>query len=123
MDQNLLIYVVQKTNRLTYVANFLFKELLGVEHGLTDDLEEWKQYTGPKLIYDHQPNDHQPFLYACSLLFENDLKTQQVEVFEYKGIAVFFKAKDTEKPLLPLRSISGYFLHVESIRRIFTWES
>ncbi len=92
-----LIYSHNTTPRLQYSCNFIFKELLGIDFAITIDSEEFKNYEGVKINYSTQQFGFSSFnIQQHSLLFETEIKDQQVNCFENNGYKVFFKTADAD---------------------------
>ena len=89
----ILIYSGISSRRLQYICQFIFREQLGVTYSLTIDAENFRSHDGPKINYSQNPvcNDE-----LCiknePLLFEDDIKLQQIECFTLNGSPAFFKS-------------------------------
>jgi len=90
MAHQLLVYTSKKSSRLRYIFDLILGDLLGLEISFTDKVDIFKNYQGPRLSYcDHQIAD-EPFFFASRILFEKGIEDQQINVFDWKGIPVFF---------------------------------
>jgi hypothetical protein len=93
----ILIYSHTTSPRLQYSCNFIFKELLGIDFAITIDSEEFKNYEGVKINYSNQKFQFSTFtITPHSLLFETEIKAQQINCFENKGYKAFFKIADAD---------------------------
>ena len=90
----LLVYTGKITNRLRYIFEHIFKNLLGVNMHITSDKEEFLQFEGAKLNYSSRRFEDELFFYASPLLFERGIKQQRLKVEDYKGTKIFFIAKN-----------------------------
>lgn len=74
----LLIYTPNKTQRLIYIFDFIFREILGVEFQITTDKEEFIKVNSPKLNYSNAPFSSEPFIFLSPLLFEKGIREQEL---------------------------------------------
>lgn len=59
---------------------------------LTDSKEEFIDHNGAKINYSDKPIDHEEFqIKPHNLLFETEIKQQEINCFEWNGLKVFFK--------------------------------
>ncbi len=86
----LLIYTYKSTPRLAYIIKLFIGNLIGAEFRLTHNEEEFSRYTGPKLSYSDKQSGNELFIFASRLLFEKGIEDQQINVFEWQGVPVFF---------------------------------
>lgn len=90
MTNQLLIHTSKKSPRLKYILDLILQELLGLSYSVTNNAEDFKKHTGPKMSYgDHAVAD-ELYIFAARLLFEKGIEDQQINVFEWKGMPVFF---------------------------------
>ena len=95
----LLIYSHTVSTRLQYICSFIFKEILGVEFKLTIDSEKFKSHEGPKINYsDIQLSADEFYIHNHKLLFEQDIKKQQVDCFTSGNNKAFFKTVNSDFP-------------------------
>lgn len=73
----MLILVNKRTNRLYYIFELIFKDLLGINFRITTDNETFASYDGPKLHYGSSQFWNEPFQKAANLLFERNIHTIQ----------------------------------------------
>jgi len=86
----LLVYCSKKTPRLKFIFDLILKDIIGLEYEFSHDKHAFRQHEGAKLTYcDTQVSD-EVFIYASRLLFEKGIEDQQINVFDWKGIPVFF---------------------------------
>lgn len=96
----LLIYTPIISNRLKYVLDNIFREHLGIEHGLTDDVETYKQYqSSPKFTYAETKTADGLFLYASSLLFQNDIHEVSLSTSVTNDTPVLFAHNNKDSAL------------------------
>lgn len=94
-----LIYSHISSSRLRYICHFIFKEQLGIDFELTIDSEAFKNHSGPRINYsDSKITDDEFYIENHSLLFENEIKEQEVNCFIANGNKAFFKTTETDFP-------------------------
>lgn len=86
----LLIYTHKITHRNKYTFNLIFKDYLSIDFALTDNVEEFKNSTAPKLSYTINPIADELFFTSRNLLFESGITEQNISIFEYNNEKVFF---------------------------------
>jgi len=83
----LLIYTQHITSRLQYIT----KTLLGDAIELTNNKEYFIQHSGAKINYSSEAIDSKAFqIIPHGLLFEKEIKEQQINCFEWNGLKAFF---------------------------------
>lgn len=93
----MLLFSKHITNRLRYVAGFVGRELWNEPMHVTDDAVAFAQYAGIKVNYTSDKMNGQVFnLRPHSLLFENDIRQQEIVCFELNKRKVFFKSEDSD---------------------------
>ncbi|MBL7889071.1 MAG: polysaccharide deacetylase family protein [Bacteroidia bacterium] len=68
----------------------IFKDYLSIDFSLTDNVEEFKNSTAPKLSYTLNPIADELFFTSRNLLFESGITEQNISIFEYNNEKVFF---------------------------------
>lgn len=86
----LLIYTHKITHRNKYIFNLIFKDSLSIDFNLTENIEELKLCTGPKISYTHTPVCDELFFNSKHLLFEAGIIEQAISIFNYNGMKVFY---------------------------------
>lgn len=95
----ILIYSETTSYRLQYICQFIFKEQLRSTYSLTLDKTSFDHHTGPKINYSGQQFLNPGFtINASSLLFESDIKEQNITCFDTNNYRAFFKLKDSDLP-------------------------
>jgi len=105
----LLIYSPQITPRINYIFDFIFTELLGVSFSVTDNLDVFTKSTVLKIQYATNYNSipNCLFLKANNLLFESDIKNQNINVFDWQQTKTFFKTD--EQSFIPFDIFAASF--------------
>lgn len=88
----MLVYSNKSTRRLEYIIDFIGKELTGEAPKLTTNQGDFLAYTGAKINYsDKRITGEEMWLHPVHLLFEEGIKEQVVDCFEWNDIKAFFK--------------------------------
>ncbi|MCB0375398.1 MAG: hypothetical protein KDD04_05715, partial [Sinomicrobium sp.] len=100
-DDVLWIYVESLNPRVRYTFTLIFEWVFPLAYRLTRDLEEWRNYPGPRLSYCQMKHrDAAPWLPAGTLLFESGIHAMEIEVEQIEGEACFFRVP-AEDAVLP----------------------
>jgi len=86
----LLIYSPAITNRLRYIMNLLFRELLGLEFKFTISPDEYARFEGPKISYSRDPLADGVFIEACGLLSEEMIIPYDLKPGKAGAVPVLF---------------------------------
>lgn len=79
------------TGRLVYVLHWIFTEQLGLTCRITADEEEWRQWQGPKLVYDKQVKPEGSIcLHPSGLLEEEGIRSRSLSMQRWKKTTVLF---------------------------------
>lgn len=99
----ILIYSIKITNRLEYIFELIFGELLGETLRFTTDEEKFRDFNGTKLNYGKQKQENELFCYAENLLFDKKVKPQEFEIGEFRKMncIYFHNHKDAILPFDP----------------------
>jgi hypothetical protein len=88
----MLLYCEHITARLTYILNFISKELFDDPIVITTDKEEFIAYSDTKLNYSSSElTENDFFIQSTSLLFETTLSVQPIDCFEFNYQKAFFQ--------------------------------
>ncbi len=87
----ILIYAHKSSTRLQYICKFIFNEQLGMTHSITVDYESFKKHTGPRINYNSVELMGSFNMKPHSLLFEEDIRPQQVDCSTINGYKAFFE--------------------------------
>ncbi len=94
----MLIHAGRKSNRLRYILDHLFSELLGTEIKVTTDAADYAAFEGPKMHYGEERIDDSFFMRAHSLLFEEGLRHPEPLVFDYEESHAIFRTTSSDWP-------------------------
>ncbi len=86
----LLIYSPKITNRLRYIFEHIFEEMLGINFSITTDKEIFIEFDGAKLNYSSRQFEDELFFYASPLLFERGIKQQRIKVESFEDTKMFY---------------------------------
>ncbi len=95
MQNSILIFTGNTTNRLQYTCELVFKQHLGLNYTFTSDATEFIAYSGAKLIYSDKALCEGLAILPHPLLFETKIAKQQINTTNFKDITVPFANKDT----------------------------
>lgn len=107
VTETLAIFTPRVTSRLKYTFDLLFTQILCIPYKTISSVEEFKQFSGPKISYNDQPIADELFFYATRLLFEKGIEDQQISVFDWQGLKVFFATHP--KYVLPFDPFAASF--------------
>ena len=88
-----LVYTHQITPRLTYIFKHIFENMLGVSVGFTKTIETFVAHSGPKFSYTKKKLGDEYFIPAHTLLYEQGVKLQTLDVESLDGFPIFFKTQ------------------------------
>lgn len=95
----LLIYTHKASQRILYIFNLVFKEMMGVDYQVSIDSEGFKEYDGPRLNYsDRKFTAEEFYIQNHSLLFEHGIKNQAIDCFTVNNNKAFFKTTASDFP-------------------------
>lgn len=81
----LTIYTPHITNRLTYICDFIFENLLGCHFQFVDSQDD------AQIVYaENQPSKNQFWIPATDLLFQTDVKNFKVEIGKWNDLPTLF---------------------------------
>lgn len=69
----LIIYCEKLTNRLLYIIDFIFNNLLGLDYVITDNKQDFINSEHIKLSYSDRPIENEAFIFCSGLLHETEL--------------------------------------------------
>jgi hypothetical protein len=82
------------TPRLRYILDFIGKETIGRPFHCINDMEAFRQHTGPKINYSKEGIAESEFrIKNTKLLFEKETREQTIECFETNHYKAFFKTE------------------------------
>jgi hypothetical protein len=86
----LLIYSPQFSTRCDYVFDLIFREELGLEYMVTSDIAAFQNCANQKINYSDSRIEDEFFIKSSSLLFEEEIKKQEILVEQKQQIKVLF---------------------------------
>ncbi len=88
----MLLFAQQVTPRLQYIFTLLAREFFNEPVQFTTDPEVFGRYTGIGINYSKHPiRENEFFIQSAHLLFETDIREQQLYLFEQNGYKAFFQ--------------------------------
>ena len=85
----ILIYTPKITSRITYITRYIFEDILKVTVEITDNLDEFKVYQGPKINYSFEYTDAIR-IFPHPFLLKQEVSPVEVEVIRDNGIPLLF---------------------------------
>jgi len=90
----LLVYTPHINNRIRYIMDFAGTQISGQPFAVTDDINGFINFSGPKINYSNEPvATSEYWIKPHSLLTEKGIHTQPITVFETNGTKAFFKTE------------------------------
>ncbi|MFK7906752.1 MAG: polysaccharide deacetylase family protein [Chitinophagales bacterium] len=86
----LLIYSPKITNRLRYIFEHIFEDMLGLSFSITTDKEIFIAFEGAKMNYSSRQFEDELFFYTSPLLFERGIKQQRIKVEDFEDTKIFY---------------------------------
>ena len=87
----MILYTERISSRLTYIAEFLSREILEEALVITRDPNHFQQYEGPRINYSPQVlTDREIRIPPEGLLFETGIQTRNIEMKQWENLPVFF---------------------------------
>lgn len=94
----MLIFTPEITSRTEYTFDLIFDIIWGVEYKLTDDLEYFNNYNGPKINYSSKKYNDEFFIKRHGLLEEEGVSFQEINFVNWKDLPVFYQNSDEKIP-------------------------
>ena len=102
----LLIYSESESARLHYIFDHIFDRILGLEIKITNDVEFFCKYEKPKINYSKEAFSDELFFKSSDILFEKDIRKQDVSISIYKDVEICFLC---DKGALPFDPFAASF--------------
>lgn len=95
----ILVYADKITPRLRYACDVIFRDVLAVQHLLTQDIEKAKNHKGPCVNYSGGTNIGGISIVPHGLLAERGMQEQGIQFGKWEDLPVFFIVKnDSDLP-------------------------
>ena len=85
-----LVYTHKITPRIRYIFKHIFENMLMINLDITNDVQIFVEYSGPKLSYSHKPLEDEFFIKSHSLLFEQGITPQKLILDFWDELPIFF---------------------------------
>ena len=86
----ILIYSPKTSQRLYYITNLIFHTLLELDHEITQDINVFHSYDGPKINYSNKIIPGVIHIPANVILFENEVRLHRIEIVDYRDVPCIF---------------------------------
>jgi hypothetical protein len=104
----LMVYLPRISARAEYIIPLILRDLMGAEVILTESVQDYTSYTGPRIEYCTEQTGEGIFMQACELLFQTSVTTQSPELFTYRNYPAFFSVQD-ERSAFPFDLFAAAF--------------
>lgn len=104
----ILIYSDKITNRIKFIFNLIFREILNVDFELTKSEDDFKAFDGIKFSYAKHPIGDELYFHAENLLFERGISHIELTFIQYNDLPAFFPVYG-EKTVLPFDPFAASF--------------
>ena len=89
---------------------FVFNKVLNISFKVTQDIQEFKQFSGAKINYSHEDLEEGIFIKPIDLLFESNIEKKQIFVTQWDSLKIFFQTNDDST--LPFDIFAAVFFMV-----------
>ena len=86
----ILIHTHKITNRIKFIFNLFFKELLNVDFEITSKTEDFEAFEGVKFSYGKTQVNDELFFASGNILFERGISSQQITFIDFNNSKAFF---------------------------------
>lgn len=93
-----IIYAAFTSNRLTYVLDFIFNEVLGVEYILTNAETEYLSSPYFRINYSHKNLISDLHIGSSGLLYETEIVEKEIYCTKWNELPIFFQTQESEIP-------------------------
>ena len=93
-NAKVLIFVPEVNSRIEYTFEFIFGIILGVDVEFTSQKKEFQESLLPKINYSEADFSSCLFLKAHSILFEKNIKIQEINEVEFQDSHLFFPSSE-----------------------------
>lgn len=106
----LFIYVIKITPRIRYIFKFFFEHLLHIDYRLIDSEEDFKQYSGPKMVYGDGPEGDYLVFGANQLLFSKGVEMMELKFVDLEYTKSLFPVYNKDSALPADIFASAFFM-------------
>jgi hypothetical protein len=108
-NKTVLIFLPENTQRIEFIFEFIFQNILGIEVSYTSDSKEFVESSFPKINYSSASLSSGLFMKAHSILFEKVIFKQDIVEVDYMSHRLFFPtSEDSFIPFDPFAC--GFYL-------------
>lgn len=115
----IVIYTKEVTNRVKYIFSYVFEYLLGKEIAFNNDHQ--KEPVELTISYGIEEKNTDLFFPSINILFENDIKNQNIIVEDWEGLPIFFKTNQPGQ-ILPFDLFSAAFYLISRYEEYLDFE-
>ena len=106
----ILVYTHKTTPRLVYTLQMVFKQFLGSEVQVTNQVEEFIAFEGVKMSYTKNPLGSELFFSSHAILFEKGIHDYTINIKSNNGQKVFFEQAENSALPYDIFACSFYLL-------------
>lgn len=103
-----LIYAPYKTNRLTYVLDFIFHKICFIHYTVTFNKYDFDTYNGAKIAYTNEEQQNCAWMFNAGLLFEKEIKNE-IPPIAYTDWGVVIYKSENKKSIAPFDVFAAIF--------------
>ncbi|MEJ7589330.1 MAG: polysaccharide deacetylase family protein [Ferruginibacter sp.] len=95
----LLLYASATSARLQYICDFIFKEVMALDFSITKEASIFQKHTGITINYTNEVAGNASIKIGnYGLLFESNIRQQDIVCFEVNNYTAFFKTENGDLP-------------------------
>lgn len=115
------IYSENKSPRLQFTLEVLFKRCLGLEFKLISNWEKFKEIDLPRINYSERKDKNSLRIVPSGLLFETDIREQKIKVKKWEELPCFFQTD--KKGACPFDLFAAAFYQVSRYEEYLPYTS
>ena len=96
--KRLIIYTKEISARQEYIFDFVFAQILGLKYVLENNIQQYLDAEGFKINYSEENIVSDITIKPHTILFETDIKAQNISVTKWNELPIFFQNENTEIP-------------------------
>ncbi len=106
----MLVYTPQINTRIEYLFRTIFEDIWHSSVQLTNDVQEFENYTGPKLNYSMRQLGEELFIESHGLLQERGISDQEIQIIKWDDLPAFFQTSNYSAIPFDIFAASFYLL-------------
>lgn len=106
----ILIYSPYQSARLDYILKFIFGSLMGTDYRLTNNLNEYKSYSGPRLSYSKERTESGIWVSSTEFLFSDKIIPIEPTIAETTWGKIIFQVSENTRIPFDIFAASFYLI-------------